>query len=210
MIRIYKLDVNKSEIAWVGYQPSNNQSGILSFKEGKFYTKDRHLMEGNVLIDMRSIEVTSESLNEEDQLKLGDHLISKDFFDVEKYPTSEFMFLDIKLLDTNEEISSPGDPAIKVHTHEVEGELTIKGITQRVKFPVYFEIDGHQLKAESKFLLYRTKWGMDFMIESSYGDKKILPEVQVSFDIIAWSTHQKGVNKEEGKYYEEEIMESID
>lgn len=208
MIRLYKLDVNKSEIAWVGFQPANEQSGTLLFKEGKFYTKDKKLMEANVVMDMESIEVTSESLDEENRLKLADHLRSKDFFNIEKYPTAEFMFLDIRPLDTNEEISSPGDPAVKVHTHEVEGELTIKGVIQRVKFPVYLEINNYELKAESKFLLYRTKWGMDFMIEPSYGDKRVLPEMQVSFDIIAHAAQKERVVEEEDKY-DQELMESI-
>lgn len=208
MIRLYKLDVNKSEIAWVGFQPANEQTGILLFKEGKFYAKDKKLMEGNVVMDMESIEVTSKSLDEENRLKLANHLMSKDFFDVEKYPTAEFMFLDIKLLDTNEEISSPGDPAVKVHTHEVEGELTIKGVIQRIKFPVYLEINNYELKAEAKFLLYRTKWGIDFMIEPSYGDKRVFPEMQVSFDIIAHVAQKERVVEEEDKY-DEELMESI-
>jgi polyisoprenoid-binding protein YceI len=65
-------------------------------------------------IDVSSIETRDEQRN--------GHLKSGDFFDVEKYPTMTFKSTSIKA-------DRPGELA-------VEGDLTIKGVTQKVTFDV--------------------------------------------------------------------------
>ena len=76
------------------------------------------LVGGNFVIDMTSIACTD--LEGEYKGKLEGHLKSGDFFDVEKHRTASLNITKAKSTGKN--------------SYELSGDLTIKGITKKVKF----------------------------------------------------------------------------
>lgn len=88
-------------------------------------------------------EVTMATL-EADQPKLTEHLLTPDFFDAAKYPTSTFKSTGI----------SEGSNAPNM-THTVTGDLTVHGVTKRISFPAVIQVKPKQVTANSEFSINR-------------------------------------------------------
>lgn len=103
---------------------------------------------------------------------LTKHLKSPDFFDVEKYPTAQFITTEIK----------DGVEAGQTGTHTVSGNLTMVGQTKLVKFPATIKVDGGKVTAQAKFKIDRTDWGI---VYKGKMDDLIKNDVGMEFDIAA-------------------------
>ena len=131
-------------------------------KEGNVTMKDGKLATGNFVVDMKSFTV--EDLKGEWADKFITHLKSKDFFTVDKHPTSSLKIKSVK-------------------GKKVTADLTIKGKTNEVKFDLKQE--GNAYSGVLKF--DRTKFDMiygsgDFF--KGLGDKVINNEVKVDFKFV--------------------------
>ena len=112
--------------------------------------------------------------------KLVDHLKSDDFFSVEKFPQATFVSTGF---ERNENSNSGAD-------YIVTGDLTIKGITNPVSFPVNIEVGNGQLTATGTAVLDRTKWDVKYgsgSIFKGLGDKMIYDEFEITFNLVAKS-----------------------
>ena len=102
------------------------------------------LMGGVVEVEMSTIEDESHRSDN----NLIKHLKDSDFFDVKKFPFSTIA------------ISSVA--SINVEDKEITGNLTIKGITHPVTFPVKMEMKDGIVKASGKLVIDRTLWDVRY------------------------------------------------
>lgn len=162
-----KLDVSKSKIAWVGKKVTGQHEGTIKFKDGSLLFKDNKVVGGNFTADMKSVTNTDQT--GKSKANLEGHLKSDEFFGVENYPTSNLVFKTI------------GDKGNNTYT--VTADLTIKGVTNPVKFDLI--IKGNRATAALK--IDRTKYDIKYGSGSYFddlGDKTIYDEIELNADLI--------------------------
>ena len=117
-------------------------SGTVKIKSASFTVVDGSVASGTLVVDLNTIAVEGTGRgNGESQLEK--HLKSKDFFDVVKYPESNLI------------INGSEDGMIY-------GDLTIKGITKPIKFPVIMEEEGNMVKIMGVLTVDRTMYDVRF------------------------------------------------
>ncbi len=169
----YKVDVQKSNIAWNGKKVAGQHSGNIKLSGGTLNLNDGKLSNGSFTINMNSITCTD--LQGEWADKLVGHLKADDFFGVEKFPTSSFVITKV----------SPAAAG----TVNISGNLTIKGITKAISFPASMSMSGNTLTATAKGVkVDRTKYDIRYGSKSffdSIGDKAIDDEFTIDINLVA-------------------------
>ncbi|KQT15073.1 lipid-binding protein [Chryseobacterium sp. Leaf404] len=161
-----------SEILWWGSKvvktvPTTHY-GSLKLKSGKFNFDKTVLVDGEFVIDMRSLVVAD--LSGADQVKLTNELKGTNFFEVKKFPTAKFHLKKIIPL-ANAEFNST-----------IVGDITIKGIRKTISFPANAHVTQFTVEIESsKFALNRK----DFKIfyQTSLKDYFIRDEMEIQFKV---------------------------
>lgn len=159
--RDFVIDTENSTIRWEGYKPTQTHTGTISVKEGKLSLKDGKIVEGDFVIDMKSIEVTD--MEGEDKERLEAHLMgipegTKDhFFDVKEFPTASFKVTGTSTMDGK---------TLMV------GDLTIKGKTEQVSFPIEVNMADNDVAEirTAPFKIDRSKWDIKFKSKSFFED----------------------------------------
>ncbi|WP_292008643.1 YceI family protein [Chryseobacterium sp.] len=164
--------VVSSEIKWWGYKvvkmDASSNSGTLKLKSGKFNFDKTVLVDGEFVIDMRSL--MAGDVSEEDQIKLTNELKGTNFFEVKKFPIAKFHLTKIIPLKNSE------------YNSTVYGNLTLKGIRKTISFPANVYVTQFTVVIESaKFSLNRK----DFKIfyQSSLKDYFIKDEMDIQFRV---------------------------
>jgi polyisoprenoid-binding protein YceI/rhodanese-related sulfurtransferase len=149
----FQLDIEKSTIKWTGANLSNSHSGTLRFVEGVFQLRQGEFVDAKFQIDMQSL--ACDDINDaKTNRMLLEHLSSEDFFDVAKYPTAKFQLTAAKVLPPG----TPGSP-----NYEMNGRLTLKGVTDQVTFPAVVGRSGPNLIAGQAHLEFdRTRWDVQY------------------------------------------------
>ena len=145
----YQLDTINSMIEWIGSAPGNyKHNGIVKFSSGTLGAVEESLANGSLKVNMKTISALDQS--GKDKKNLESHLMNEDFFEVEKFPAGAFQFV---------RVGSVADSA--GYSLQVEGNLTLKGVTQPVRFKAKASVNPDTLTAESApFTIDRTKWGI--------------------------------------------------
>ncbi len=167
-----KVDTKSSQISWIGEKVTGQHNGTVNIKGGALDVENGVIKGGEFDIDMSSIDVLD--LEGDAKGKLMGHLKSDDFFSVEKYPTAKF-----KITSVNE--SAQADA-----THFIAGDLTIKGITNKITFPATVTVNGDKVNAKASFALDRTKWNVRYGSGSFFdglGDKMIYDDFKLSINL---------------------------
>lgn len=128
---------------------------------------------GSFEIDMQSIKNTDIE-NEEYNQKLVGHLKSDDFFGVEKYPKASFV---IKEVDQKN--------ASKYH---VKGDITIKGTTKSIEFPVEISMMDDKAVASASITIDRSEFDIRYGSGSFFdglGDKMIYDDFTLDVTLVA-------------------------
>jgi len=170
----FPVDTSQSKVRWLGKKVSGQHNGTVNVKSGTVDLKGNNLKGGNFEIDMPSI-VVEDIKDAEFNGKLTGHLKSDDFFSVEKFPTSTFKITSVKPLKSK-----------KDGTHEITGDLTIKGITHPVTFPATVEVKNGVAKAKGKATVDRIKYNIRYgsgQFFKNLGDKMIDDQFQIELDI---------------------------
>jgi polyisoprenoid-binding protein YceI len=158
------FDTKKSNVSWTGYGEVGNYSltGNVNLKSGNVTIVDDKIVSGTIVIDLKSIHHTQNSLVE--------HLKSKDFFEVIKYPTATLKITKSKTLTDN--------------SVEITGNLTIKKTTKVVTFTM--KRDGDNFSG--KITLDRTAFGVEYGSKNFFdnlGDQAIKNEFDLEFKLVA-------------------------
>lgn len=144
-----KLQINttKSELKWsCDYTFSfSGHFGFVKFKEGYFIKTNNKITGGEFIIDLNTI-ISTDMDSEKANTSLANHLKNEDFFEVNKFPTAKLV-----ITSTNYHNNT---------ALEVKANLTIKGITQAVKFQG--EINFKEKTMSTKFKIDRTLWNITY------------------------------------------------
>ena len=98
-------------------------------------------------------------------------------------------------------------------THNITGNLTLRGITRSITFPAYVEIpeDGSGLLIEARFNLNRTEFGISYGDESSVADRAVdafvYNTVNVGFALTASPAAEETTTEETTEETEVEQVE---
>lgn len=162
-----RLKTDKSILKWTGKQiTTKTHFGSLKFKSGNIIFENGIISSGKFLVDMTSLLV--EDLQGNYKQKLEGHLKSDDFFSVEKFNESSLTILS----------SSKNDSGL-----DVNGSLTIKGITLPIKFKLEdLEMDQEEVRWKGVLTFDRSKYNVRFRSGSFFqnlGDKLILDEIRI-------------------------------
>ena len=149
----YKIDTNKSQLLWRAEQLTGNHWGYISIKSGNvIFNANGQLEAGSVIIDMNTITIEDDTWKE----KLKQHLESDDFFSVKNFSESSF---NIKKITP------------KASGLEIEGLLTIKGVSNPNIFMVKVKNVDNGYIATGKVVVDRTLYGI------KYRSGKYFPEI---------------------------------
>jgi len=178
----YSVDIANSIVYWEGSKPTSKHSGVVKVSSGSLGLTGDKIVNGEITIDMNSIENTDLSGNSKTNLEA--HLKGttddqkNDFFDVRSFPTAKFEIIKV--------VELKGDD---VANSMVYGNLTIKDITKRVVFKAIINTSGDQISAESSlFSIDRTEWGIKYgsgKFFDNLKDKVINDEIVFSISIKA-------------------------
>jgi len=175
---VFKVDATSSKLKWVGKKVTGEHFGYLSFKSGEVTYNGTSVVAGNAVVDMNTMTCTDIE-NKEYADKLVGHLKNGDFFDVEKFQTSEFKLSSV----TSIKGAKTGE-----NNCNVKGTLTIKGVSNAIEFPARVEVNGSTLVLRADVTFDRTKFGIKYgsaSVIEGIGDKAIHDEVLFSLALVA-------------------------
>ena len=171
----FEIDTKASKVHWTGKKVTGEHTGYVSVGSGQVMVDKNNVTGAKVNMDMNSI-VCTDLTNEEYNKKLVGHLKSDDFFSVEKNPNSTFEITSVK-------------PAANGQ-YTVNGNLSIKGITNEISFPAKISVDKNVVKANGTAKIDRTKWDIRYgsgKFFASLGDNMIYDEFEITFELVAKS-----------------------
>lgn len=168
------IDASASTLKWIGKKVTGQHDGTVNLKSGQVLMDKGALTGGEFVVDMTTIKV--DDLKDADSnAKLTGHLKSDDFFSVEKNPTALFKITQ----------AAPG--AVK-GTHSVTGDLTIKGVTHPVTFPVTVTEKDGKTQAKGTVSVDRTKYDIKYgsgKFFKGLGDKVIHDDFTIELTLVA-------------------------
>jgi polyisoprenoid-binding protein YceI len=170
----YTVDTENSEVEWVGRKIAYSHNGTLELASGTLEFSGDQLVGGKFDFDMTSIK-NNDIEDAGKNAKLVGHLKSDDFFSVEKFPTATF-----KITNVTE---ASGDA-----THQITGDLTIKGITHPLTFDANVKEVNGTITAEADLTFDRSKYDVKFSSGSFFenlGDKAIYDDVEMAVNLVA-------------------------
>jgi polyisoprenoid-binding protein YceI len=173
----YMVDTENTVIRWTGSKPTYQHKGTLKVSSGQFTVADGNLTGGEFVLDMNSIDVTDEGIDPDDEKKLIGHLTSGDFFETGKFPSARFQVTSVA------PASEGGDI-----THNITGNLTMKGITKSVTIPANVIVTDASITAQTPaFTIDRLEWDIkyDAGILGTAKDKIIADEIGLLISLTA-------------------------
>lgn len=168
--KYFMIDTKESVVKWKGSNSFGSHAGYVSISKGELMIEKEQLLGGAMEINMNTI------VDEAHQGTSGliKHLKDHDFFDVNKFPMSAISITKVETI-SSEEI-------------KVTADLTIKGITNPVSFPAKLEVKDKIVKANSSFVIDRTKWDVRYNSGKFYdnlADKTISDSIEFNISIVA-------------------------
>jgi polyisoprenoid-binding protein YceI len=175
----FNVDTTESRIRFTGNGVGKNHPGTFHLSSGTVAIADNKVTGGQFTINVASMEMEQKS----DMItgKLRPHLLSGDFFDVEKFGIAKF-----EITKVEPYVASGADTSIvKGANFSVSGNLTIKDVTKNITFPAKIDLDGNTLKTKGNFNIDRTQWKMAYGNDKTLGDKFISETVNIELDLQA-------------------------
>ncbi len=146
-----KINPEESIINWIGRGLASQRDGTIAIAEGILEFNKGIMAEGSMSIDISSIK--NNDLPEDEIRKyLIEHLLSDDFFDIEKYQSVKLVFSQVTFLKN----ASPGSP-----NYRIIGNLTLKNVTREIEFLATGGwVDDNEWVAQAHFDFDRTQWNV--------------------------------------------------
>ena len=173
-----EFSLTSGELKWTGKKVTGEHFGTVAITEGTLKADAGALKGGSFTMDMSSIKV--EDLTDAKQNgDLVGHLKSPDFFAVDSHKVANFVITSVEAL--------PAADA-EGNTHSISGNLTIKGITNGIKFPAMVQMDAASVKANAKFDIDRTLWNIRYgsgKFFKGLGDNMINDNITLNINLQA-------------------------
>ena len=165
--------VMSSKLTWKGYKPSGSHNGTINLKEGALNFDGKNLKGGKFTFDMASIKVL-DIKDAKYNADLTGHLASPDFFDAKQFPTGTFEITKV----TKKDIVT-----------NIEGNITLKGITKSISFPASVtEKDGVVTFLSNAIKIDRTDFGIKYKSKKFFDnlkDKFVNDLFDITFEVTA-------------------------
>lgn len=159
------IDTANSTFEFTGVSLSGRESGHFEDWAGTISVAEP-VEESRVSITVQMASVQTE------KDRLTQHLSSDDFFSVANHPTATFE-------STSFAAAEPGAPDA---THRVTGQLTLRGHTETITFPVHLDVTDSETRAQAEFTFDRQRFGVSYR---GAEDHLIQDEVSIRFDVRA-------------------------
>lgn len=174
---VYNLDAAASTVTWEGAKiVGSAHTGGIPVTAGTIVIADDKIVAGRFTMDVRGL--TNADLPEDKAVKLVGHLKSADFFDVEKFPMAQFEVTNVQPVTDIEGV-----------THNITGNLTLKGVAKSITIPANVSMDGDMVTATTpQFTINRMDWGVEYGNGSIAGiaqDNIISDDVGLQLNIVA-------------------------
>ena len=154
----YRIDTGASTIEWSGSKiTGKTHKGTVGLIEGGLQLTSGMVSNGKFAIDMTTIACTDIE-DEGMRKKLTKHLKNEDFFAVEKFGTAH-----VSITGMNDD-------------GQVNADLTVKGITHPVSFPVTISVENKEITATATIEMDRSKFDVRYGSDTFFdnlGDKAI-------------------------------------
>ncbi len=170
---VLTVNAKESKIEWLGKKVTGEHKGMISIASGDLEFNDDKLSGGTFEIDMLSI-TNSDIENPESNQRLVGHLKSEDFFGVEKFPKATLVIKNV----TYE----------KGTKYTVQGDITIKGITKGISFPVQISSNDASTWASATITIDRSDFDVKYGSGSFFdglGDKMIYDDFVLNVTLVA-------------------------
>ncbi len=170
-----KVDSAMSTIGWLGKKVTGQHTGTINLKSGELKLDDGNLVGGSFEIDMTSI-INEDLKDAEWNAKLVGHLKSDDFFSVGKFPVAGFKITEVKAVNKDG------------NNYHIKGELTIKGITNKIEFPAKVEKGKAGFTVAAQIVVDRAKFDVRYGSGSFFenlGDKMIYDDFTLDVKLVA-------------------------
>lgn len=177
-VATYKVQPQLSTLGWDGKAVTHGHNGTMQFTTGDLQVRNNMVVGGVVTVDMKSLKAT-DITDADNNAKFVGHMSSDDFFGVEKNPTSTFKITSVAPIAG---AKADADNAT------ITGDMTIKGVTQKVSFPAKVGVKNGVAAATGKLTIDRTKYGLKYGSKTffdSIGDKAIYDTFDLTFNVIA-------------------------
>lgn len=180
---VYQVDPAASTLTWIGKKYTGGEhNGTIVVSGGELAVTEGLLQAGSFKLDIANGVTVLDIEDPEKNKKLLGHLMSDDFLGAEAHPEGSFAITKVAVLEGNAEA-----------THQISGNLTIKGITHEISFPTKVSLDAETLQAQASFAIDRNLWNISFRSGlEAFGDKTILDEIPISINLVA-KTVENGV-----------------
>jgi polyisoprenoid-binding protein YceI len=131
-----------SRVEWTGAKITGKHDGTF-----EAFTGAVNLVDGAPEKSSVTVEIDTSTLKTDPQ-QLTDHLKSKDFFDVAKFPKAKF---------TSTAVKAGGE---KGATHTITGNLELHGVTKGITFPATIKVEGDDVKVNAEFVINRKDFSL--------------------------------------------------
>ncbi len=175
-LETYKINAAKSKVGWVGKKVTGQHNGTIGVKEGTLEVKGGKITGGSFVIDMTTI-VCEDLTDAGTNAKFLGHLKSDDFFSVANNPTGTFAI---------KKVTAKGKSG-SAEKYQIEGDLTLKGITKPISLDADVTTAGKKMTAVSAFKINRTQWDIKFRSGSFFenlGDKMIYDDIELTLNAV--------------------------
>ena len=157
----YTVNTTTSKVEFIGSKAGGYHPGYFMLKSGSVMIDGGKLTGGSFVIDLSTLKITDDA-----GAKLEGHLKSPDFLDFGKGTDAMYSISSVKYISPTKA--------------DIDGTLTLKGITAPVKFVANIRgIDAAKFFAEATFSLDGTAFGV------TYDPKKVATDVQVTVHLFA-------------------------
>ncbi len=177
----YVVQTDESIVNWAGKKPLIEgyvNSGSIGVKGGSI-SVGADASVGTFTIDMNTLSVSKTPTKPGKESALEGHLKGERWFDVATHPEASFAITKV----------TPRADSNATFIYDIEGDLTMKGVTHALQFPatIYADASG-LLHASADFEFNRTLWGITSGSGSFFddlADNVIDDMVALSFELVA-------------------------
>lgn len=146
----FRIDAQASSINWTAAKVGGQHNGALAISGGNITVQDGAIQGGVIKLDMNAISVLD--LQGEQRAKLENHLRTGDFFEAGKYPEGSFEIVSVAPMSGNPEV-----------THQITGNLTLKGVSKSITLPANVIVTADMISAITpSFTINRLDWGINY------------------------------------------------
>ncbi len=160
------LDEATSTLTW----QAGDYTGSLNFRFGELSRDEAGLVAGSFAVDMASLTATDK--------KVESRLKSKEFFETSRFTNAEFKVAQLNPLGPDA-IQQADGTVVEVERYELQGELSIHGVSQGVTIPLNVSISNGRLAGMGEFAISREVFQLGPV------DQTLPNEIKLAFKLVS-------------------------